>query len=127
MVNKKTFFKIKVDGFPMSSSLLYKYYHDWLVIVLHPHNLMILLNPFIGVWLELPFCKPFPCFFLCKLSASMTPNYVVLEHDYINHLYVWRLGNEFWIKEKARLEDFDIVLRFEGKFYTLLQWMLIDI
>ncbi|CAL9197117.1 unnamed protein product [Musa hybrid cultivar] len=117
VVNKEVSFKIKVDGFPMSRTMFYNCSYGWLVTVLNLYNPMILFNPFSGAWLELPAYEPSPSF-LCMSSAPTTPDCILLAHDYVNRLYVWRPGHTFWTIEKNILEDFDTILSFEGKFYA---------
>ncbi|URE20449.1 F-box Kelch-repeat protein [Musa troglodytarum] len=117
VVNKEVSFKIKVDGFPMSRSMFFKCSYGWLVTDLDLCNPMILFNPFSGVWLELPAYDPTPSF-LCMSSAPTAPDCILLAHDCIGRLYVWRPGHKFWTIEKGLLEDFDTMLSFEGKFYA---------
>ncbi|RZS25562.1 hypothetical protein BHM03_00058783 [Ensete ventricosum] len=121
VVNKEDCFKIKVDGFPMSRSMFYNCSHGWLAAVLDLFSPMILFNPFSGVWFELPAYEPTPSF-LCMSSAPTTPGCILLAHDSVDRLLVWRPGDKLWTKEKVTLQDFDTVISFERKFYAWNCW-----
>ncbi|KAJ8461345.1 hypothetical protein OPV22_034271 [Ensete ventricosum] len=116
-INKEDSFKVKVDGFPMSRNIFFKCSHGWLVAVLGLCSPMVLFNPFSGVWFELPAHEPTTSF-LCMSSAPTTPDCILLAHDCLGRLYVWRPGHKFWTIEEGTLEYCDSVLSFDGKFYA---------
>ncbi|URE15036.1 F-box Kelch-repeat protein [Musa troglodytarum] len=118
VVDKEITFKIELHGYPVTRTLFCNCSHGWLVANPSNYSRMLLLNPFSRAWLQLPPCLLAPTFFLCMSSAPSNPDCVLLARDFVNHLYVWRPGDQSWTFEKDVLELFDAILSFEGQFYT---------
>ncbi|CAL9774342.1 unnamed protein product [Musa acuminata subsp. burmannicoides] len=122
VVDNEDTFKVKFPEIPTSRTLFYNCSNGWLVTEPDHYSRMILLNPFSSVWLQLPACKPMPNSFICMSSAPTDPNCIILARDYINHLYVWRPGDESWTLEEGMLEPFETIISFKGQFYTWNRW-----
>ncbi|CAL9150302.1 unnamed protein product [Musa hybrid cultivar] len=116
VVDKEVSFKIRFHGFPSTRTLFHGCSHGWLVS--DSNTPIHLLNPFSRAWLQLPDRQPTPYLFLCMSSAPTSPDCILLARDNLNHLCVWRPGDESWTLEKDKLQPFDAILSFEGQFYT---------